>query len=301
VDIRSAPFSQLLNGGKHSTKVWFELLRELEVEVRDKDAAVIFPENLELPSDQYSTFLTEDLLSDLKEGASCGVRETLSKHTVFKGGPGVLRLVAHLRRGDVTKAVPMRWAEDDYYFNVVAGIRAAVGSRVVDAHAFTSCTTAKDCASSNTNNLVKKYAGQLISLHVSREYATQKATEDAISTWAHFIEADIFLMAKSSFSHVPAMLNRGCVVYQAFWHAKLPHWISIDQGSLDSAVSGSEKLQNQNRINELAEFFREELPRCLLNFQRYANKTTAVFMAKSNNTGGISLPKGGIQPKQEPL
>ncbi len=39
--------------------------------------------------------------------------------------------------------------------------------------------------------------------------------------------ADVMIMAKSSFSHVAALLCAGEVIYEPFWHAPQRHWISI--------------------------------------------------------------------------
>ncbi|MGA7414777.1 MAG: hypothetical protein WBW33_30185, partial [Bryobacteraceae bacterium] len=39
------------------------------------------------------------------------------------------------------------------------------------------------------------------------------------------ISADIFVMAKSSFSYTAALLARGIVIYSPFWHAPLQQWI----------------------------------------------------------------------------
>ena len=44
---------------------------------------------------------------------------------------------------------------------------------------------------------------------------------DPISDWRHLVRADIMVMAKSSFSHVPALLSSNCVIYEPFWHGKL--------------------------------------------------------------------------------
>jgi hypothetical protein len=111
--------------------------------------------------------------------------------------------------------------------------------------------------------MAKKYAAQRISLHVSREYDIEEATNDVISAWAHFIKADIFLMAKSGFSHVPALLSKGCVVYQEYWHSKMPQWISVVESSFDNEGTKSYDLLKQNGIGDLASLLRSELEQCL--------------------------------------
>ena len=50
---------------------------------------------------------------------------------------------------------------------------------------------------------------------------------NALETWRIFIEADIFVMTRSSFSHCPALLRLSSqkTYYANFWHFKLDNWI----------------------------------------------------------------------------
>ena len=48
--------------------------------------------------------------------------------------------------------------------------------------------------------------------------------------WTYFARADILLAAKSTFSHVPALLNPNCVIYQCYWHEPLKAWMVVDSG-----------------------------------------------------------------------
>lgn len=46
-----------------------------------------------------------------------------------------------------------------------------------------------------------------------------------LQTWQDMMTANIFVMSKSSFSVVPALLNRhGRIIYTQFWYEPLPHW-----------------------------------------------------------------------------
>jgi hypothetical protein len=42
------------------------------------------------------------------------------------------------------------------------------------------------------------------------------------------VQADILLMAKSSFSYVAGLLSAGMVIYEPFWHSPLPDWLHVD-------------------------------------------------------------------------
>jgi hypothetical protein len=55
---------------------------------------------------------------------------------------------------------------------------------------------------------------------------------DVFETMSALANAEVLLMAKSSFSYVAALLSRGTVIYEPFWHRPLPTWIKIDIGSL---------------------------------------------------------------------
>ena len=48
--------------------------------------------------------------------------------------------------------------------------------------------------------------------------------EDIFQTFHRCVSADIFVMSKSSLSHVMGVYSRGIVVYQPFWHSPLPSW-----------------------------------------------------------------------------
>ena len=49
---------------------------------------------------------------------------------------------------------------------------------------------------------------------------------DPIETLRSFATADLFIMSRSSFSYLPAMLNKkGIIVYHPFWHAAPLEWL----------------------------------------------------------------------------
>jgi hypothetical protein len=58
--------------------------------------------------------------------------------------------------------------------------------------------------------------------------------------------ADVLLLSKSSFSLVPAILNRDSqVMYTPFWHAALPNWTTVDESILKHTYSEMERLQQK--------------------------------------------------------
>lgn len=55
-----------------------------------------------------------------------------------------------------------------------------------------------------------------------------RCDEDPVSSLRELARSDVLLTAKSSFSYVAGLVSAGTVLYEPFWHNKLPHWIGID-------------------------------------------------------------------------
>lgn len=81
--------------------------------------------------------------------------------------------------------------------------------------------------------------------------ANLRLNENEFTTLNSLVNADIFFMAKSSFSFIAGLLNRGIVLYEPYWHEKLPHWIdlSIKDDILLSSIKVelSRKLSNESK------------------------------------------------------
>jgi len=56
--------------------------------------------------------------------------------------------------------------------------------------------------------------------------------------------ADFLVMSKSSFSFIPAMLNRhGKVIHTPFWHRPVGGWITVSQDILNQTRLELSRLQ----------------------------------------------------------
>lgn len=55
-----------------------------------------------------------------------------------------------------------------------------------------------------------------------------RCNESPIDTLRALAVSDILLTAKSSFSYIAGMLSHGIVLFEPFWHAKLPNWVDVD-------------------------------------------------------------------------
>ena len=82
------------------------------------------------------------------------------------------------------------------------------------------------CAPAPTRRYAKREAIEFEAMR--KRGVTVHLDGDPVSDWRHFVDAKVLVMAKSSFSHVPAILSRNCVVYDEFWHFRLERWLLAD-------------------------------------------------------------------------
>lgn len=69
--------------------------------------------------------------------------------------------------------------------------------------------------------------------------------EDVFTTFHHFVKSDVFLMAKSTFSYLGALIGNALCIYEPFWHPKLPGWL----GPQDLEGSGlADELTRRKRV-----------------------------------------------------
>ena len=116
-----------------------------------------------------------------------------------------LQIAVHVRRGDVG---PSGWTSDRYS-----------PDRLIRNHIDTvrGQITAQSRVAIVTEDL-KTISSRMFS---DCEILVH---EDPLEALAFLVEADILIMAKSSFSFVAGLLSSGQVYYSEFWHAPLPSW-----------------------------------------------------------------------------
>ena len=61
------------------------------------------------------------------------------------------------------------------------------------------------------------------------ETKDRNQTMSALIDWSHMSTADVFIMAKSAFSFVPALINPNCIIYHRFSHEPLDHWTVLPE------------------------------------------------------------------------
>lgn len=165
---------------------------------------------------RFDDLMTETILSSLREMNKPQIKEA---DLLFAAGRPSVAL--HVRRGrDVSAKVDRlerlrRFSPDEYYFTLVERIRSVFPS--ADVHVFSSLEGV------TSRSDFDEYAKRNMTVHF-------EDTVDVIKAWTNMIHADIFIMAKSSFSMVPALLNPNCVVCNmlSFDKRKLERWKTIE-------------------------------------------------------------------------
>mmetsp|Transcript_119475 Transcript_119475/g.381170 ORF Transcript_119475/g.381170 Transcript_119475/m.381170 type:complete len:142 (+) Transcript_119475:508-933(+) len=117
-------------------------------------------------------------------------------------------VAVHLRRGDA-KGMEYRLTGDDWYFRAVAAIRKQVPDASV--HIFSSTEGVYKASDFDG------YRARNMTVHLDA---------DVLSDWAWMSSAQVLVIAKSSYSHVPAWLNPNCVVFQPYWNLPLSSWVN---------------------------------------------------------------------------
>lgn len=105
----------------------------------------------------------------------------------------------HLRRGDVSASMPIRFTNDKFSFSLAEQLRKHLKNP--DIHVWSS-TEGHHAASE-----FREYEHQGMTVHLDTPER---------EAWAHFAQADVLVLAKSTFSHAPAFLNPKCVIYQSY-------------------------------------------------------------------------------------
>jgi hypothetical protein len=134
------------------------------------------------------------------------------------------------------------------YYHRVLDLVVAVFPRA-DVHAFTSSNSEKEFSDLAHRGVVVHLAAPpppLIPPHLPSgsdqgdhdDGDDDTGSDGPLSDWRHFIEADLFVMAKSTFSGVPALLTSNCVLYHHHWRAPLSYWLD-----LDSLLTNNEALR----------------------------------------------------------
>ncbi|WP_143593741.1 hypothetical protein [Synechococcus sp. 1G10] len=127
-------------------------------------------------------------------------------------------VVIHMRRGDITPDLhPDRFIPNHVYEAIIRSLISTLGSSI------------KITVHSQSKSAEPFSSLEALGVHLKLDASMHDA-------WTDMITADVLVLSKSSFSYVPALYNPNIVIYQPFWHAPLPPWISLAHPQWDDLL-----------------------------------------------------------------
>jgi len=141
-------------------------------------------------------FLDDEFLEALRAQV---LPQLVQRHPISEIHRGHGPVVAmHVRRGDVSAANSNknRYTKNEFYYDLAARVQAQLPGAEVHVWSESAGSTPED---------IDGFRNRNITLHLDT---------DIVETWSHMAQSQVLVMAKSSFSFISAILNRGCVVYQ---------------------------------------------------------------------------------------
>ena len=143
---------------------------------------------------------------------------------------GVYQVAVHVRRGDVTAcAEPQRFLPNSYYLALLDQyvLPKSGDGTAVNVTIYSDAVTGEEDAASSSS------FEQQWQDFTQRDYTVERGT-DLTQVWNAFINADVLILSKSSFSLVPALFNPNTVIYTPFWHKPLDGWTMVPQSLVDA-------------------------------------------------------------------
>jgi len=155
--------------------------------------------------------------------------------------PGRTVVALHVRRGDVELSGPTapRATSNEWYVRVMRAA-AAKGPTFFGKPGPADFHVYSEGEPEDFADLVA--AGATLHLGAGSVRVngpqTRWATSEALQAMADLVSADVLVMARSSFSFLPAVYSRGVVLYQKFWVRPLPGWRDADAFLREAEASG---------------------------------------------------------------
>lgn len=161
-------------------------------------------------------------------------KSSLPRHDLAHG----ITIAVHVRRGDANKAAhPKYFTDDDLICRTIGDAMAACASLGLRCRV--------NLYSEGRPEDFARFVDMGCNLHLD---------ESVFTTLDNMIRADIFVMAKSSFSYVPALLSGGIKLYERFSHPARAGWIVRDrEGGVDrKRLVDALRAQAANRLRQAA-------------------------------------------------
>lgn len=147
--------------------------------------------------------------------------------------PAQLQLCVHIRRGDVdaVNINSFRYSSNRYILKNLVKILEFYNRQNIDCKVY-----------------IYSQGEEKDFLEFKELNATFCLNEDEFTTFDNLVNADILVTAKSSFSYVAGLLNKGIVFYEPFWHKPLPSWINITSSRKQIAARLSKEMSSKFQI-----------------------------------------------------
>jgi hypothetical protein len=130
------------------------------------------------------------------------------KKSLFLSSANTLKIAIHLRRGDVLTERPERASSLEDALTHLKDLREMLNRRSVDFEIIVF--------SQGDESEFNHFKDPRTRVHLG---------DDIFSTLHTMITADVFFMACSALSYIAGLYSKGIVVYQKYWHPKLPGWL----------------------------------------------------------------------------
>lgn len=158
----------------------------------------------------YSNWLPEKY-NLIKEELRNKFFATPKNYPLHKSGVA-LSLAIHIRRGDVSKDYKDRYTSN-------SEIRIKLNALI------------KILNNNSIPFIIHVYSeGEEKDFIELSDIAVLHLNDDVFETFYNLVEADILFMAKSAFSFIAALLSKGLIIYDPFWHKPMKQWFIYQNG-----------------------------------------------------------------------
>jgi hypothetical protein len=186
---------------------------------------------------------------------SYGACTEQSPFTAPERGGRPLRVALHVRRGEQVVLRSDRMLPNQYFVSVGRRIAEALEKLGLEyeIELWTEVPTRDFVAGPQhhgINGRIPEPFAARVEMYGVEEFdalpnLVHRLNGRAIDCMEGLATADVFVMSRSSFSYVAAILNRsGAVVYHPFWHSGMSSWIAVEP---DGAFDASQLVAAVNR------------------------------------------------------
>jgi hypothetical protein len=144
-----------------------------------------------------------------------------------------LNIAVHIRRGDVSTQHVDRYVYIDFYIDIINNLTNILSGYLFEYNIYCDSIT-----SDEMNELIMKCSTSKMTFHINT---------DVIQTFMAFVNCDILIAGKSSFSYAASFLRqKGIILYIPIRHAYSEKHLRLD--SANSIIINKEKIYKQLKI-----------------------------------------------------